>query len=671
MDMIKITSIIINNSCIKIKCLFPHFFLFFICLPNLSFGQIQVGQDLDGKAIGLKAGMNCAISQNGNRLVYSEPFSSGPNTNDGALLAFEWDAALNNWVPLGDTVYGAGYLYKLGSFSVAISGDGRSIAGGTPFTGNLHRGIVQTYRLNSSGIWDTLGGFLLGANNNDQIGLSIAFNYNGNIIAVSADNTNWGNQSGYVKIFELDSVSNVWVQVGMTLQGLSSFEKFGNQIDLNDEGNVLVVGSPYKGPNQQGAVQVFKRDSVNNWVQQGSTITRGLGYIQFGNAVSMNKAGNMFVVGSWGGANGHKAYVYKWNNATSNWAQVGPIINPPLSATNQWCYDVEMDSSGYIIAISSIFADEVRIYQFNNGTGTWNLVASNIKGRVSGDDFGMCIDLSGDGQRLIVGAPNDGLVHTDGGNVAVFSNYCSNMTKYSLSGCDSVVLPQGVIAAASGYYYDTLTNIKGCDSILRYSVLVKQSTVGYQFDTSCTSFTSNSGVLYTQSGLFQEHFINQAGCDSVHFLNVYIPNLDTSIYLNAPFLISSAQNVSYQWYDCESNEIISGETDVSYLPDSNGVYAVIISKDGCSDTSNCYVLQNFTETEHENQLLVYPNPASDNIYISNHDIIQTFLVNILGQIVVQTNEIKINVTHLKQGVYTITMVAENGTIYFRKIVIKR
>jgi hypothetical protein len=640
-----------------------------IWMPFHSYGQIQVGQDLDGKSQGLKAGVNCAISQDGNRLVYAEQFSNGLNTGDGSLLAYEWSPSIQEWAPLGDTVHGAGLMYQLGSFSVAMSGDGRSIAGGTPFTGNTQRGIVQTYRLNSLGVWDTLGGFLMGANNFDQIGRSIAFNYNGNILAVSAENTSWGNQAGYIKVFELDSINNMWVQVGMTLQGLGVGEKFGHQIDLNDEGDVLVVGIPFRGPSLKGAVQVFRRDSTNNWVQQGSTLDRGLGYIQFGNTVSMNSEGNMFVAGSWGSANAYKAYVYKWNNTTLNWSQFGPIINPAAS-WREWCYDVEMDSSGYIIAVSSIFDEEARVYQYNSGSNTWGLIPSNISGRVSGDDFGGCLDLSGDGQRLIVGAPTDGLHFIEGGNVAVFSDYCSNMTKFSLSDCDSVILPNGMSVKTSGFHYDTLVNVRGCDSILRYSLLIKQPSSAIQYDTSCVSFTSNSGVLYTQSGVFQEHFTNQVGCDSTLYLHINIPYLDTSIYLNAPYLVSAAQNVTYQWYDCNSQAVILGETNVNFLPSNNGSYAVIIEKDGCSDTSNCFNLVNFGQIELTENVIVYPNPVSETIRIQYEGEIQTELVNSIGQKVLSTNKKEFDVFHLQRGLYTVVLVTGNGSVHVRKLVIK-
>ena len=467
----------------------------------------------------------------------------------------------------------------------------------------------------------------------------------------------------------IDSINNMWVQVGMTLQGLGVGEKFGHQIDLNDEGDVLVVGIPFRGPSLKGAVQVFRRDSTNNWVQQGSTLDRGLGYIQFGNTVSMNSEGNMFVAGSWGSANAYKAYVYKWNNTTLNWSQFGPIINPAAS-WREWCYDVEMDSSGYIIAVSSIFDEEARVYQYNSGSNTWGLIPSNISGRVSGDDFGGCLDLSGDGQRLIVGAPTDGLHFIEGGNVAVFSDYCSNMTKFSLSDCDSVILPNGMSVKTSGFHYDTLVNVRGCDSILRYSLLIKQPSSAIQYDTSCVSFTSNSGVLYTQSGVFQEHFTNQVGCDSTLYLHINIPYLDTSIYLNAPYLVSAAQNVTYQWYDCNAQAVILGETNVNFLPSNNGSYAVIIEKDGCSDTSNCFNLVNFGQIELTENVIVYPNPVSETIRIQYEGEIQTELVNSIGQKVLSTNKKEFDVFHLQRGLYTVVLVTGNGSVHVRKLVIK-
>jgi hypothetical protein len=52
-------------------------------------------------------------------------------------------------------------------------------------------------------------------------------------------------------------------------------------------------------------------------------------------------------------------------------------------------------------------------------------------------------------------------------------------------------------------------------------------------------------------------------------------------------LIASATGVTYQWIDCETGEPIEGATDQVYVALEEGEYAVIITQDNCSATSEC------------------------------------------------------------------------------------
>ena len=54
-----------------------------------------------------------------------------------------------------------------------------------------------------------------------------------------------------------------------------------------------------------------------------------------------------------------------------------------------------------------------------------------------------------------------------------------------------------------------------------------------------------------------------------------------------------------------------------------------------------------------NNVLVYPNPADKQIVINNEGLKQIY--NILGEIVLQTYDKKIDVTNLSKGVYVIKL----------------
>lgn len=52
-------------------------------------------------------------------------------------------------------------------------------------------------------------------------------------------------------------------------------------------------------------------------------------------------------------------------------------------------------------------------------------------------------------------------------------------------------------------------------------------------------------------------------------------------------LVALADNVSYYWYDCDSNQYLSSEQNKSFKPKKDGRYSVIISQRDCKDTSDC------------------------------------------------------------------------------------
>ncbi len=49
-------------------------------------------------------------------------------------------------------------------------------------------------------------------------------------------------------------------------------------------------------------------------------------------------------------------------------------------------------------------------------------------------------------------------------------------------------------------------------------------------------------------------------------------------------------SAAYQWMDCTLNTLIPGAVEQSYFPTSSGSYAVIVTLNGCVDTSDCVEL---------------------------------------------------------------------------------
>ncbi len=112
------------------------------------------------------------------------------------------------------------------------------------------------------------------------------------------------------------------------------------------------------------------------------------------------------------------------------------------------------------------------------------------------------------------------------------------------------------------------------------------------------------------------------------------PLLNTLVTQNADTLRSQAIGATYQWINCANNTIIPNAINQTYVPITNGSYAVIVNDSACSDTSACI---NFTLTGIESlvhgQFKLYPNPNNGDFLIESLKPTEIKISNVLGEVV--------------------------------------
>lgn len=181
-----------------------------------------------------------------------------------------------------------------------------------------------------------------------------------------------------------------------------------------------------------------------------------------------------------------------------------------------------------------------------------------------------------------------------------------------ISACESYTWINGVEYTASNNSATfNLTNAAGCDSVVTLDLTIEESTSGTDVVSSCDSYTWMDGITYTASNNSATYTLtNAAGCDSVVTLDLTINTVDASATMNAPSFMANTSGASYQWIDCgNGNQVINGETNQTFVATSNGSYAVIVTENGCSDTSACMILDNIGVSElHHTSFVLYPNP---------------------------------------------------------------
>lgn len=109
---------------------------------------------------------------------------------------------------------------------------------------------------------------------------------------------------------------------------------------------------------------------------------------------------------------------------------------------------------------------------------------------------------------------------------------------------------------------------------------------------ACKFYETPDGVIWTTSGSYFDTTKIEGGCDSVYAEYFTVYTVDTMILKEGITLTAHAENLTYQWLDCDNNyAILAGKTNRTFTPESSGNYAVEITYNSCSDTSSCYTIE--------------------------------------------------------------------------------
>jgi hypothetical protein len=163
-------------------------------------------------------------------------------------------------------------------------------------------------------------------------------------------------------------------------------------------------------------------------------------------------------------------------------------------------------------------------------------------------------------------------------------------------------------------------------------------------------------------------------------LNLTINTVNVSVTPNEPTLTANLAGAQYQWVDCNNNfQPISGATQASFTPASSGNFAVVITSNGCTDTSMCYFVTNsgLDQLENERPFILFPNPSNGHFQINSNKVFNhTFIrvINALGTLVFNQEygpgslfDFNIN---QPAGVYYIEIVGDSSQKTVRRIIIQ-
>lgn len=175
------------------------------------------------------------------------------------------------------------------------------------------------------------------------------------------------------------------------------------------------------------------------------------------------------------------------------------------------------------------------------------------------------------------------------------------------------------------------------------------------------------GAMSTVDTVYTSFFTSSFGCDSSYTISLKVLDIDKTVSTNNTTITANETRASYQWIDCTDNSEIPNETGQSFTATSNGNYAVVVSKNNCSDTSDCVsiIINGIDDDKLKEEISIYPNPSFGNFIFSINNYSSNFNYNITDL----TGKVLLKKTSSNQGINSVSFEAVPG-LYFLNVFLK-
>jgi Secretion system C-terminal sorting domain/PKD-like domain len=178
----------------------------------------------------------------------------------------------------------------------------------------------------------------------------------------------------------------------------------------------------------------------------------------------------------------------------------------------------------------------------------------------------------------------------------------------------------GINYTASGIYSYTISTPGFCDTTHMLNLSILPPNLTLQNSALCGGDTLWVGfVPHTSTGIYIDTLLSAWLCDSIVISNVNFTVIDTSVTVVGNLYTSNQNNAFYQWYECGTILApVPNAINQSFVAPITGSYAVVISLNGCVDTSACVQVQSTSIGENggiSDLFTLVPNPVIDYLNI--------------------------------------------------------
>jgi MYXO-CTERM domain-containing protein len=271
----------------------------------------------------------------------------------------------------------------------------------------------------------------------DRAGLSVALNADASFALVGVpydDTTAGGTDSGSVRVFA--RTGSTWTEQATLLPAdIARGDVYGLSVALSADGSRALVGAYWDSTaagTRAGSARVFVR-SGTDWTEEARLFATGAApEDQFGTAVALDDAGTRAVIGApyddtAAGSDAGSARVFV--RTGSVWTEEAALLAPDGAESDTFGSAVALSGDGTRVLVGAPWDDAgIGTYAgtahvFVRAGATWSAETRLLGADTEADDhFGQALALSTDGLRAIVGAPYDdvgGLQNA--GSVRVFA----------------------------------------------------------------------------------------------------------------------------------------------------------------------------------------------------------------------------------------------------------
>lgn len=244
----------------------------------------------------------------------------------------------------------------------------------------------------------------------------------------------------------------------------------------------------------------------------------------------------------------------------------------------------------------------------------------------------------------------------------------------------------------SGIYHDTLSTISGCDSIVILYLTVNPIDSIFHIMQICYGDSFFAGGLYQHNtGIYTDYYLNMNGCDSSYIIQLivaeplsagndtsYIICTDTGV-IDLMQMLGGNPDQGGVWTDNDNSGALNGSLFNSLLVSAgtfNFTYTILDSL--CGSTFSTLTLQVEICTGIDEMISqdvnIYPNPASDLIYVNNLQKDACLVISditgrrVFSAILSDANTV-VNLSSLKSGIYQLILNSGDDILFTEKLII--